>query len=1153
MKYFLLVFSFIVSTVIYSQSYVMSNASATTCSGLFYDSGGSGGTYSASQSFTKTFCPATPGSKMSFNFTAFNLESNFDFLYIYDGNSTVAPSLGVYTGTLVPGLVNATATNTSGCLTFVFKSDASVQYNGWDATISCLIPCQTINVVLNNSTPTPVNGIIKTCLGQTTTFNGGATFSGSGVGATYVWDFGNGATATGSNVAYTYTSVGSYFVNLKVTDPSGCSNSNSIDILAQVGTKPHYTVTTSTDTICLGQTATISASATSVSFNGACPLPLAGVTFLPDGSGVSYSTAINVNCFLPSQTLNSITDLQNICINMEHSYLGDLQIEIICPNGQAATLLSYPSNASSANLGIPWATSTTDGSSSTITPGTGANYCFSMSGSTTLGGGILTGGTFPNGNGPATYIDSYVPAGTYSPSTSFSGLVGCPLNGNWTIKVTDNLAIDNGYVFGWNLDFIPAVYINDLSYTPTITTQSWTPNPTIISSVGQTITVKPTTLGQTCYTYSVMDNFGCNHDTLVCIQVNPGAPISVNSASLCPGESFTIVPSGLLTYTFSSGTSVVTPSVTTVYTVTGTDGVGCNNIAVSTVTVSPSPIISVPSTTICPGSTGTVVASGAATYTWSNGASTASISDNPSVTSVYTVSGTSASGCLSLPYTTTITIGSAPSIAVNNSSICAGNSATLTANGVTSYTWSTGENTNSIVVTPTINTTYTVNGNLIGCSMSASNISTVTINTLPSVSVNSGAICSGNSFTMQPSGALTYSYSGGNDVVSPIVNTTYTVTGIDANGCENMSISSVTVNALPLVTVNSGSLCIGSSFTLVPSGASTYTYSTGNNIVTPLSNSNYTVTGTDLNGCENFAVSNITVNSLPSITESGGVICAGQIFTLNPLGALTYSISGGTATISPTMTTSYSITGTDAFGCTNNNAVITTVTVNPLPIISVNSGTICNGESFIIIPTGALTYTYSSGTNSVMPLANTSYSVNGTDVNGCVSSTSAVSNITVMTLPIIVATTSNSLLCISQTATLSATGATSYTWSTNENTPDIAITPTIQTTFTVVGADINGCTSSTTITQDIDLCTSVSQLSLATSINSYPNPFNEVFYIELIEQTDITIVNALSQLVYQSSLDNGTHQINLSAFASGLYILKATSAKNSSVKYLVKE
>ncbi len=87
MKYFLLVFSFIASTTIYSQSYLMSNASVTTCSGSFYDSGGSGGTYAASQSFTKTFCPATVGSKMSFNFTAFDIESNFDFLYIYDGNS----------------------------------------------------------------------------------------------------------------------------------------------------------------------------------------------------------------------------------------------------------------------------------------------------------------------------------------------------------------------------------------------------------------------------------------------------------------------------------------------------------------------------------------------------------------------------------------------------------------------------------------------------------------------------------------------------------------------------------------------------------------------------------------------------------------------------------------------------------------------------------------------------------------------------------------------------------------------------------------------------------------------------------------------------------------------------------------------------------
>jgi len=426
--------------------------------------------------------------------------------------------------------------------------------------------------------------------------------------------------------------------------------------------------------------------------------------------------------------------------------------------------------------------------------------------------------------------------------------------------------------------------------------------------------------------------------------------ITVNSGTVCAGQSFTIVPSGATTYTYSGGNSVVNPTASSSYTVTG-DNNGCINTAVSSVAVNSLPIVSVISATICSGATGTVVASGANTYTWNTGATTNSIVDNPSITTDYTVSGTSAEGCLGVAVTGAITVGVAPSIVVNSASVCAGSSATLTANGVSTYTWNTGATTSSIIVTPTVNTVYSVNGDLVGCGVSASNAATVTINSLPIVSVNSGTICSGQSFTMTPSGATTYTFSNGSDVVTSSVNASYTVTGTDANGCQNSAVSALSVNALPVVT----------------------------------------------------------------------------------------------------------------------------------------------------------------------------------------------------------AVTNNTLLCVGQTATLSASGATTYTWSTTDNTTAVAVSPTIQTTYTVNGTDVNGCSNTTTVTQDVSLCTGIASLSNTSLINLYPNPNNGLFTIELTSTSKVIVTNALGQIVIEATFEAGKHSLDIHNEATGVYFVRVIENNNQYIIKVVKQ
>jgi hypothetical protein len=403
----LLVFQF---EICWSQNYNMSNGTVSTCSGTFYDSGGTGN-YNNNQNFTYTICSSIAGGKVRAAFTAFNLEANYDYLYIYDGNSTGAPLIGTYSGGTSPGTITASASNTSGCLTFRFTSDGSVVRSGWTATISCLAPCQTITSNFISSNPAPqADGVIRVCPGTPVTFTGSGTFSNSSAGATYSWNFGNGQTASGSTATYTFTTGGAYSANFNITDPSGCTNSNALNRIIQVSTTPTLTSSASPTTICPGQTSNLTAGVTMTPFIQNCTPPISGTTFLPDGSGVSYNTAITVNCFNSSQTVQTASDIQNICLNMEHSFVGDLQIRIICPNGQAQILKSYPSGGGTY-LGCPLDDPATG-------PGTGRNYCFTPTATTLL----VNGGT-SNCGSPS---NASITAGNYMPQQPFTNLIGCP-------------------------------------------------------------------------------------------------------------------------------------------------------------------------------------------------------------------------------------------------------------------------------------------------------------------------------------------------------------------------------------------------------------------------------------------------------------------------------------------------------------------------------------------------------------------------------------------------------------------------------------------------------------------------------------------------------------------------------------------------------
>ena len=624
----------------------------------------------------------------------------------------------------------------------------------------------------------------------------------------------------------------------------------------------------------------------------------------------------------------------------------------------------------------------------------------------------------------------------------------------------------------------------------------------------------------TTYTATSIDRYGCTAYAYTTITINPLPLVTVNSATICLGQqTATLIANGATSYTWSaglsstSGTSVNgSPLTTTSFTVSGSDVNNCIGQATSTITVNSLPIITATSGTICIGQqTVALTASGGVTYSWTpaTGLSAtmgSTVNANPLVTTTYSVGGINANGCANYT-TTTVTVRPLPIITATSGTICIGQqTVALTASGGVTYSWtpatglsaSTGSTVNA---SPLVTTTYSVGGiDANGCANYTT--TTVTVRPLPTISVTNGTICLGQqTATLTANGGITYSWTpatglsattGSVVTANPSSTSTYSIGGIDANGCANFTAAIVTVNPLPTISVNNGTVCIGQqSATLTATGASTYSWTpatglsstTGAVIVAnPSVNTTYTITGTNTNGCTNTVTAQVTVNPLPIITATSGTICIGQqTVALTASGGVTYSwtpatglsaTTGATVNASPLVTTTYSIGGINANGCANYTT--TTVTVKPLPVLSANNATICIGQqTATITANGGVTYSWtpatglSATTGSVVnanPTTSTTYSIGGVGANGCLNYTTSI--VTVKPLPII--SVNSSSICLGQqTATLTANGAATYSWTpaaTLSSSVGTTVngTPTVNTTYTIVGTDANGCVNGTT-------------------------------------------------------------------------------------------
>jgi len=554
---------------------------------------------------------------------------------------------------------------------------------------------------------------------------------------------------------------------------------------------------------------------------------------------------------------------------------------------------------------------------------------------------------------------------------------------------------------------------------------------------------------------------GCIGSATTNLTVNANPIITVNSGAICAGQNFTINPNGANTYTIQGGNAVVSPAGNSSYTVAGTSTAGCVSqaFATSNLIVNANPIITVNNGVICAGQNFTINPNGANTYTIQGGSAVVSPTSNAS----FTVAGTSTAGCLSQAFATSnLTVNPNPTITVNNGTICVGQNFTINPNGANTYTIQGG----NAVVSPPSNAIFTVTGtSAAGCISQGAATSSLVVNANPIITVNSGAICAGQNFTINPNGANTYTIQGGNAVVSPAGNTSYTVAGTSTAGCVSQAFatSNLIVNANPIITVNNGAICAGQNFTINPNGANTYTIQGGSAVVSPTSNASFTVAGTSTAGClsQAFATSNLTVNPNPTITVNNGTICVGQNFTINPNGANTYTIQGGNAVVSPAGNTSYTVAGTSTAGCVSQAFATSSLLVNANPIITVNSGAICAGQNFTINPNGANTYTIQGGNAVVSPPSNAIFTVAGTSTAGCVSQAVATSSLIVNANPII--TVNNGAICVGQNFTINPNGANTYTIQGGS----AVVSPTSNASFTVSGTSAAGCLSQAFATSNL--------------------------------------------------------------------------------------
>jgi gliding motility-associated-like protein len=988
---------------------------------------------------------------------------------ICTGGSTTLTAVGATTYSWAPGgQTTAAITVTPASTTTYTVTGTSLNCTATDA----------VTVTMLSNAPINAGPDIAICSGSST------TLSASG-GTTYSWN--NGLLGIGNNLSVspsittTYTVVG--------TNAAGCTGTDALIVTVN----PLPTVNAGQDqTVCAGTAVTLSgAGASTYSWNNAVTN---GVAFTPTTTTTYTVTGTSTaNCSSTDQVLVTVIPLPTVSAGGDQTVCAGTTVIL---NGSGATNYTWNNGVTNGVAFTPSATTTY-----TVT-GTSASNCTStdqvlvtVNPLPTVSAGpdqtLCLGQTFTlAGSGAATYTWN----NGITNNVAFTPTLGTT---TYTVTGTSSANCSNTDQVIISVNPLPAPVINGastycvgtsalLSTSVPFTSYSW--------STGSTNPTINATSANNPITVTVTNAFGCQATSPV-FAVNENNIITANfTITICEGQSATIhgvnqTAAGVYSQIFSLGT-------------------GCDSTSNVTLVVNPLPTVNAGiDQDVCTGTTTTLTATGASTYTWNNGV-TNGISFTQAIgATTYTVIGTSAAGCTNTDQAT-ITVNPLPTIgAGNDQTVCAGTAVTLNGSGAATYAWNNAV-TNAVAFTPITTNTYTVIGtDANGCTNTDQVL--VTVNPIPTVGAGADqTICIGASVTLSGSGAASYAWDNGvTNAISfaPNTTTTYTVTGSSAAGCVNTDQVTVTVDPIP--TVNAGAdqtICAGTSITLNGAGANTYSWNNGvtnGTAFTPLASATYTVTGTSTGGCSNTDQVTVTVDPLPSVNAGGNQsICAGTAVTLSGSGASIYTWNNGVTNgipFTPSATTTYTVTGTSASGCINTDQVL--VTVNPIPtVFAGNDISICDGQTATLTGSGAASYTWDNGAiNGVAftPITGTTYTVTGTSAAGCINTDQV--NVTVNPIPNVTFAPDTTEGCAPLTVnfTNSTPNATNCVWTMSDGSI-INGCGTISNTFTMPGCyDVtltttsnNGCVSSFTSTNLI--CIEDSPNAGFTTSNSILTDYN---------------------------------------------------------------
>lgn len=518
--------------------------SAATCGALFLDAGDNGN-YANNQTLTMTLCSSDPArNHIAIGFDLLDLAPG-DELCFFDGSSVTDSLLACSTdfATSQNTIVETTARGT-GCMTIRFRSNNdNIQRQGWAARILCIPSCQTVKASIVMTTPPVVpadTGWIDGCPNTTRiSFKAKGTYPLNDISyhqsdtlSTFEWNFGDGSPiARGPEVDHVFAQSGGYIVKLIVTDTVGCQNINFIKQRVRISPRPTFNtgalvsqVCTGTEIKLRGQSQQLDTSYQVSSQPNSGTFPIGQVRsetlFIPDDPTKEYRTSVYFTDFAPGQTLTNIADLTRVFVNMEHSYARDIEIKLLCPSRRAVILHQYDFPTRSRNrirIGTPLT-----GASDCSVPascvndparnpqGTGAEYAWVNAGATTTWRSNFAGaGTFN------------LPAGNYMSDQALNTLVGCPLNGEWTIVVKDQFGGDNGWIFQWGIEFKKTLYPAIETFRRSITDHYWKPNTNITNYMRDSIISRPKNAGIASFIYEVVDDAGCKFDTTVNVNVLP--------------------------------------------------------------------------------------------------------------------------------------------------------------------------------------------------------------------------------------------------------------------------------------------------------------------------------------------------------------------------------------------------------------------------------------------------------------------------------------------------------------------------------------------------------------------------------------------------------------------------------------------------------